>query len=336
MHIVITGGAGFLGLRLARALLHRGELRLAGTPAQRITRLSLVDRVTPPVDLLDQGVVRSVIGDLVTLLQQSPDQVVPPETVAVVHLAAAVSGECEADLDLGLRSNLLATQLLLQRCRALASAPVVVFSSSLAVYGGTPEQPLPDVIADTTLPTPQNSYGIQKFMGEQLMADFTRRGHIQGRNVRLMTVSVRPGRPNAAASGFLSGMVREPLAGLTGVCPVAPDTPVALASPQRSIEGLICAMETASRDWGPRTAMNLPALTTTPAHMAAALEKVAGRAVANLIDWRPDARIADIVTRWPSRLDATRAQALGLRADPDFESIVREYLRENPDAVKRH
>jgi nucleoside-diphosphate-sugar epimerase len=266
-------------------------------------------------------------------LDAVPETVVPTGTDAVVHLAAAVSGECEADVDLGLRSNVDATRALLQRCRALGTAPVLVFSSSLAVFGDTAEQPLPPVITDTTLPTPQNSYGIQKFIGEQLVADFTRKGFIRGRNVRLMTVSVRPGRPNGAASSFLSGMIREPLAGQRAVCPVPPDTPVALASPARTVEGLVRALEAGTEAWGARTAINLPALTTTPQAMAAALAEVAGAAVASRIDWVPDPVIAAIVTRWPSRMDAARAAALGLCPDPDFESIVRDYLRENPDAV---
>jgi nucleoside-diphosphate-sugar epimerase len=246
MNIVITGGAGFLGVRLARTLLQLGQLRLAGTPPQPITRLTLVDRAQPPSDLAADPRVRVVVGDLVDLLQTEAASVVPADAQAVVHLASAVSGECEADFDLGMRSNLQAGQLLLERCRALGSAPVLVFSSSLAVFGHSPELPLPAVITDTTLPTPQGSYGIQKFICEQLVADYTRKGYIQGRNVRLMTVSIRPGRPNGAASSFLSGMLREPLAGQRSTCPVPPDTPVALASPARTMEGCARAAETAT------------------------------------------------------------------------------------------
>jgi nucleoside-diphosphate-sugar epimerase len=334
MHIVITGGAGFLGVRLARTLLQQGQLRLAGGPSQPVTRLSLVDRVRPPADLAGDPRVAVVVGDLVDLLQAKPADVMPPDTRAVVHLASAVSGECEADFDLGMRSNLQAGQLLLERCRALGTAPVLVFSSSLAVFGDSPELPLPTVITDTTLPTPQGSYGIQKFICEQLVADYTRKGYIQGRNVRLMTVSVRPGRPNGAASSFLSGMLREPLAGQRASCPVPPDTPVALSSPARTIEGLLRALQTSAAEWGPRIGLNLPALTTTPAQMAAALEKVAGKAATDLIDWQVDPSIAALVTSWPARVDAVRARTLGLLPDTDFEAIVRDYGRENPDAVK--
>ena len=334
MNIVITGGAGFLGVRLARTLLQHGSLSLGGAPAQTIQQLTLVDRVAPPADLRADPRVRVLEGDLVDLLEGSTQQVVPQDAAAVVHLASAVSGECEADFDLGMRSNLRAGMLLLERCRALGTQPLLVFSSSLAVFGSTAEQPLPEVVTDTTLPTPQNSYGIQKFVLEQLVADYTRKGFLRGRNVRLMTVSVRPGRPNGAASSFLSGMIREPLAGERSTCPVPPDTLVALSSPARTVEGLIRALQTGDQEWGPRTALNLPALTTTPAQMAAALEKVAGPAAASLIDWRPDPAIARIITSWPARMDSARARALGLVADADFETIVRDYVRENPDAVK--
>src|SRR6218665_1440304 len=243
-----------------------------------------------------------------------------------------VSGECEADFDLGMRSTLDATRMLLQACRHAGHAPVFVFSSSVAVFGGSPEQPLPAVIEDSTLPTPQSSYGIQKFIGEQLVADFSRKGFVQGRSVRLMTVSVRPGRPNGAASGFLSGMLREPLAGERARCPVAPETPVALASPGNTVAGIIRAASASAAEWRVRTAVNLPALTTTVREMAQALEHVAGRAASALIDWDPDAQIAKIVTSWPSRIHAARAQSLGLSADPSFDAILRSYLRENPQA----
>ena len=336
MHIVITGGAGFLGVRLARALLARGKLALAGAAACDIERITLVDRVAPPPALLADPKVDAITGDLLTLLEANPaaGPVVSAQSAIIFHLAAAVSGECEADFDLGLRSNLETTRALLQACRVLGTRPVFVFASSLAVFGNSPQQPLPAVIEDHTLPTPQNSYGIQKFIGEQLVADYTRKGFVQGRNVRLMTVSVRPGRPNGAASSFLSGMIREPLAGQRGACPVAPETAVALASPARTVEGLLCAAQTGAAAWGARTAVNLPALSTTAGEMAQALERVAGRGVAALIDWSPEPAIANIVTNWPARIDAARARGLGLLPDPDFESIIRDYVRENPDAVQ--
>jgi nucleoside-diphosphate-sugar epimerase len=333
MHLVITGGAGFLGVRLARTLLQQGTLTLAGAAPQTIERLTLIDRVAPPPDLAAHPRVAVVTGDLNALLTpdaQGRTPALPADTQAVVHLAAAVSGECEADIDLGLTSNLDATRALLQACRRLGTQPVFVFSSSLAVYGRTPEQPLPPVIEDDTLPTPQNSYGIQKFMCEQLVADFTRKGFVRGRSVRLMTVSVRPGRPNGAASSFLSGMVREPLAGQRAVCPVPPDTRVALSSPARTVEGLLRALQTGDIDWGPRTALNLPALATTVGEMAAALARVAGAQAAERIDWIPDENITRIIASWPAAMNARRAARLGLQADASYDDVIRAHLRETP------
>ena len=331
MNIVITGGAGFLGVRLARHLLTLGRLSLAGRTPQAIESVTLIDRVPPPADLAADSRIRCEIGDLNQLLESNDpeSQVIQPQHAIIFHLAAAVSGECEADFDLGMRSNVDATRALLQACRALKTCPTVVFASSLAVFGNSAAQPLPAVIDDRTLPTPQNSYGIQKFIGEQLVADYARKGFIRGRNVRLMTVSVRPGKPNGAASSFLSGMIREPLAGLRAACPVPPDTAVALSSPQNTVDGLIRAAQASDTDWGARTAINLPALSTTVGAMATALEKVAGKAIADLIDWTPDPVIANIVTSWPASIDAARARTLGLQPDTDFASIIRAYIHEN-------
>ncbi|MDM0016487.1 D-erythronate dehydrogenase [Variovorax saccharolyticus] len=334
MHIVITGGAGFVGARLARTLLARSQLALAGAPAAAIRRITLVDRAAPPADLAADPRVAAVVGDLNDLLASAPGSVLPADTSLAFHLAAAVSGECEADFDLGMRSNFAATNALLEACRRLGSRPTLVFSSSLAVFGDSPEQPLPELITDQTLPTPQTSYGIQKFIAEQLVADYARKGFIRGRSVRLMTVSVRPGRPNGAASGFFSGMIREPLAGLRAACPVADETPVAIASPARTIEGLVRAAEASDAEWGPRTALNLPSLATTVGEMAAALERVAGPAATALLDRTPDPAIRRIVKSWPGHFETARADALGLRRDASFEAVVRDYVRENPDEVK--
>lgn len=333
MHIVITGGAGFVGARLARTLLRRGTLAPAGGAAQPLTRITLVDRAPAPADLAADPRVVAATGDLNAQLADAGATFWSQADV-VFHLAAAVSGECEADFDLGMRSNFAATHALLERLRAAGTRPVVVFSSSLAVFGDSPAQPLPTLIGDDTLPTPQTSYGIQKFIAEQLMADYTRKGFVRGRSVRLMTVSVRPGRPNGAASSFFSGMVREPLAGVRAPCPVPDDTPVALASPARTVEGILRAAEASEAEWGPRTALNLPSLATTVGEMAAALGRVAGPEALALLDRTPDPAIMRIVKTWPGRFETPRARALGLDSDTSFDEVIRDYVRENPDAVK--
>jgi len=331
MKILITGGCGFLGARLARSLLARERFSLAGRPAVPITRIVLADQVAAPSDLAADPRIESIEGDLISLLENGRLGLAGVD--AVVHLAAAVSAECEADLDLGLRSNLQATLALLQACRALSAAPVFVFSSSLAVFGSTPQGPMPPVILDDTLPTPQGSYGIQKFMCEQLVADFGRKGFVDARNVRLMTVSVRPGRPNGAASGFLSGMIREPLAGQRSTVPVAPETRVALASPATTISGLVRTLECSAQHWGARTAVNFPSISVTVGEMAQALQAVGGASAHALLGWQPDPAIERLVGSWPGRFQTDRAHALGLPQDADFESVIRDYIRENPSAI---
>jgi D-erythronate 2-dehydrogenase len=332
MHILITGGAGFVGVRLARTLLAQGSLALHGAAPQKIQTITLADRVAAPADLLADARIVSLVGDLNDLLTER--KLPTTNTNVVFHLAAAVSGECEADFDLGMRSNYEATRALLEACRALKTKPTFVFASSLAVFGKVPGFPMPELIEDDTLPTPQSSYGTQKLIGENLVADFGRKGFITARSVRLMTVSVRAGKPNGAASGFLSGMVREPLAGLKAACPVPAATLIALSSPARTVEGIIRAAEVSSEAWGPLKAMNLPALCTSVGDMAAALERVAGKAATDLLDWTPDPDILKLVETWPGVVVSARANKLGLQADTDYEAIIRDYIRENPEAIK--
>jgi len=332
VNVVITGGAGFLGSRLARELLAAGSLEVAGAVRRPLSGVTLIDRVPVPPDLGADARVTVIRGDLGELLDPGGPPG-PPGPLAgadlIFHLAAAVSGECEADFDLGMRANLRATESLLASCRALDTGPVVVFSSSLAVFGASGEHPLPAVIDDHTLPNPQTSYGIQKVIGEHLLADYTRKGFLNGRAVRLMTVSVRPGRPNAAASGFFSGIIREPLAGQRAICPVDPGTEVALASPTKAVAALLCAATASDSAWGGRTAVTMPALSITVADMAAALAEVAGPQVSALIDWVPDPAVAQIVASWPARVRAERATRLGLTPDPDFGSVIRTHIAES-------
>lgn len=329
MKLLITGGAGFLGARLARELLRRGSL-----DGRRIETLLLADLAPPPPELLADARVQARTG---ALLEQAA-ALGAEGCDGVFHLASAVSAECEADFELGLRSNLDTTRALLDALRAGGQAsgnrPRLVFASSVAVFGSDPALPLPAVVRDDTLPTPQSSYGIHKFICEQLIADYTRKGFIDGRSARLMTVSVRPGRPNGAASGFLSAIIREPLAGLEAVCPVDPATPIALASPATTIEGLIRVYEASREDFGGRTALNLPALTVTVREMLAALAEVAGPQALARVRFEPDAGVARMVGGWPARFESARVARLGLAADADFTGIVRQYLRDHADAVK--
>jgi D-erythronate 2-dehydrogenase len=328
MKILITGGAGFIGSLLARTLLERGTL-----DGRAIQQLVLADQRAPEANLTAD---RRVLASVGSLLGQC-EELARARYDGIFHLASAVSAECEADFDLGLQSNLESTRALLLALRAAGNTPRLVFASSAAVFGGDPPfLGVPSLVEDHTLPTPQTSYGTQKLMSEQLIMDFTRKGFLDGRAVRLLTVSVRPGRPNGAASGFLSGVVREPLAGVPTACPVALDTEVALASPERSIRALIRVYEASREELGGRSALNLPALSVRVGDMLDALEHVAGKAVRSLVRLEPDARIEGIVSTWPARFRAERASRLGLSPDPSFESIIAGYMVDHPGALAAH
>jgi nucleoside-diphosphate-sugar epimerase len=331
MKLLITGGAGFLGARLARALLSRGQL-----DGRALTRVVLADLVSAPSDLLADPRVEARTGTLLEQCVALRDE----RFDGVFHLASAVSGECEADFDLGLRSNLDSTRALLDALRAQVqaggAATRLVFSSSVAVFGPDPAVPLPAVVSDDTLPTPQTSYGTHKLICEHLVADYTRKGFIDGRAARLMTVTVRPGRPNGAASSFFSGIIREPLAGQEAILPVDPETAHPVTSPTRTVNGLITVFEASREAFGGRTALNLPSLNVRVADMLDALEAVAGRAVRDRVRFVPDATIARIVAGWPKAATAPRAARLGLRPDANFADIVRQYIqdmRDQPQAL---
>lgn len=322
MNILITGAAGFLGTLLTQALLKRGQLR-----GQVITSLTLTDLYAPArQEIASHPLVKVDVGDLLTRV----DALCEKNYDAVFHFASAVSGECEADFGLGLRSNLDTTRKLLDALRAQQArsgqAPLLFFASSVAVFGSDPAIPLADVVRDETLPTPQSSYGIHKFICEQLIADYTRKGYIDGRVARLMTVSVRPGRPNGAASSFLSGIVREPLSGIASVCPVELSTEVALSSPNNTIAGILKVVEVSRDEFGGRTALNLPALTVTVGEMLQALKDVAGPQVAALVTVQPDPTIKRIVGGWPPKFDCQRTHKLGLKADASYRAVIEQYI----------
>lgn len=328
MKILITGGAGFVGARLARRLL--AERRLDG---RTIDELVLVDQAPPPEDLRDDARVRVRTESLIASCDALRDE----DFDGVFHLASAVSGECEADFELGMRSNLRGSRAVLDwlRRRREKGAPMarLVFSSSVAVFGPDPAHPLPAVVGDDTLPTPQTSYGTQKAMCELMLADYTRKGYVDGRAARLMTVTVRPGRPNGAASSFFSGIIREPLAGETAILPVDPGVAHPVSSPRRTVDGLVRVFECSREAFGGRTALNLPALNVTVQQMLDALEAVAGPAVRRRVVAQRDERIAGIVANWPRAASAARANALGLQPEAAFEDIVRQYIEDAPVAA---
>lgn len=322
MNILVTGGAGFLGQRLLRALCARNAVTDASGESRAIARIIALDAVASSANSVDDPRVRYVMGDLAdpaTLATIFADRV-----DSVFHLAAVVSGAAEADFDLGMRVNFDGTRRLLDACRLSGSVPRVVFASSVAVFGGD----LPDIVTDSTTPTPQTSYGVQKLIGELLVSDTTRRGFIDGRAVRLPTIVVRPGKPNAAASSFASGIIREPLAGVETLCPVSADAALWLMSPATVIDNLLHAHETPASLWGAQRAISLPGLTATIAEMLDALRRVGGEAAVRRVRFVDDERIARIVRGWPARFDAARAATLGFQRDADIVSIVRRYAED--------
>ena len=326
MKVLITGGAGFLGKRLARRLLELGSLTGADGGKRQIEQLVLLDVVE--AEGFNDPRVRVVTGDIADTALL--DSVIDADTVSVFHLAAIVSGQAEADFDLGMRINLDASRQLLDVCRSRGHTPRVVFTSSVAVYGGA----LPDTVLDTTALNPRSSYGVQKAIGELLVGDYSRRGFIDGRVLRLPTISVRPGRPNKAASSFASGIIREPLQNQEAICPVSKETRLWLLSPRQAIESLIVGHELEAKVLETGRTVNLPGISVTVAEMVAALEKLSSRETVQLIRWQPDPVVERIVGSWPGRWDVTRATSMGFSCDKDFEAIVRAYIEDDLEATQ--
>jgi D-erythronate 2-dehydrogenase len=324
MHVLVTGAAGMIGRKLVDRLI--GDTALNGVAIDRVT---LFDVVAPSGVQAAQPGVAFVVADLSdegvadTLIAQRPD--------VIFHLAGIVSGEAETDFDKGYRVNLDGTRNLLEAIRKAGEGyrPQVIYTSSIAVFGA----PFPHSIPDDFHLTPLTSYGAQKVVGETLLADYTRRGFLQGVGIRLPGITVRPGAPNKAASGFYSGIIREPLAGIEAILPVPEETINTHASPRAAAGFLIHAAGLDPAQLGPRINLTMPGVCCSVGEQIAALRRVAGEHVAARIRREPDPFIARIVSGWPSRFDATRALALGFAAESSFDEIIRIHIADDRDGI---
>ena len=319
MHILITGAAGMIGRKLTARLVKDGALNGRG-----IDKLTLTDIVVPPKPEGFSGQVECFaadIGDPTTARKAIADR---PD--AVFHLAAVVSGEAETDFEKGVHVNLDGSRALLDAIRVIGEGyrPRVVFTSSIAVFGA----PFPDLIPDEFHHTPLTSYGAQKAMIELLLADYTRRGFLDGVGIRLPTINVRPGKPNKAASGFFSSIIREPLAGQDAVLPVEDSVTHWHASPRAAVGFLVHAAGLNSEQLGPRINLTLPGVGCTVAEQIAALRRIAGDKVAARIRRAPDPLVSRIVAGWPRRFDPRRALALGFKAEASFDEIIRVHIED--------
>jgi D-erythronate 2-dehydrogenase len=327
MRVVITGGGGFIGRKLAQRLLARGVLIGSEGKEERIDELVLFD-VNAPSPAIEDKRVSVVTGDVAAtgLIRE----VITKNTGSIFHLAAIVSGQAEAEPDLGYHVNLDGTRVVLEAARALGTGPKVVFASSLAVYGGD----LPPAVSEKVPLTPQTSYGIQKAIGELLVNDYSRKGFIDGRALRLPTIVVRPGRPNRAASTFASSIIREPLSGVDVVCPVTPETFMPVLSPRRVVAAFEKAHDLPADAFGFNRALQLPGIRATVAEMVEALRRAGGEEAVRRINWQPDPVIQKIVAGWPQDIDGSRAEKMGFERDRDMDEIVRAFIEDDLPAQK--
>jgi D-erythronate 2-dehydrogenase len=322
MKVIITGGAGFLGLQLARRLTALGSLTGPSGKAEKIDEILLFDVVTPPArpaGLDDRA--RFVAGEIadkatVKKLFDRPD-------LSVFHLASVVSGGGELDFDLAMRVNLDGNLHVLESARALGSKPRVVFASSIAVFGG---KAMPKHVGDATKQVPQTTYGMTKAIGELLVNDYTRKGFIDGRSARLPTVIIRPGKPNKAASSFASGVFREPLNGVECVVPVGEETIMPVSGYRSIVEGFVGLHEADGEALGDDRAVTFPGINVTVREMIEALKRVAGNRHLGSIRFESDPVIERIVASWPTALNFERARKLGLPLDANLDAIVRAYI----------
>jgi nucleoside-diphosphate-sugar epimerase len=328
MKIVITGGAGFLGRRLARTLLQRGTLIGPSGAEEPIDTIVVLDTVTPEPAITADPRLHVAIEDITD--RAALAQVIDDRTTSIFHFAAVVSAAAEADFDLGMRINLHGTLAVLEACRALPRPPRLVFTSSIASFGG----PLPAVVDDTVPQTPQTSYGAQKAIGELLVHDYSRKNFVDGRAVRLPTIVVRPGKPNRAASSFASSIIREPLTSLEAICPVLPETRLAILSPRQAVAAFVRAHDLPAAAFEHTRSLIVPGLSVQVSDMVAALQRAAGAQAVQHIRWQPDAEIQRIISSWPGAFTSPRALRLGFQADANMDAIVQAFIEDDLPAQR--
>ena len=313
MKILVTGAAGFLGTRLIRAILSKDSKldKVSRIVAADIAACQIAD---PRVKVRTGSITETAFLD----------SLAEPDVGLVFHLAAILSGQSEAEFETGMRVNVDATRALLEAFRRLDTRPRFVFASSVAVFGGE----LPAVVADDTALWPQSSYGTEKAISELMVSDYSRRGFVEGISCRLPTVAIRPGKPNSALSSFVSGIVREPLAGIDAVCPVPLDTPLWITSPGVVTENLIHAAVLDATRLEARRSVNLPGITVTPSQLLDSLERVAGPATRKRVRCELDHQMMRVVLTWPGAFEISRPLRLGFVVDRDVDRIVQQYMNE--------